>query len=232
MKPLIGITGREFPYGNVAEAPEVLAHVMVDVVLCDYVDAVLASGGIPIHLPMRVDPAELIGRIDGLILSGGADIDPVRYNDTPDPDLGPLEPNRDSFEFAITEQAIAAGLPTLGICRGVQLLNVATGGTLAQHVPEHARLDLPGDAHTHHVEFAEGSTLQRLYGAKAPVNSLHHQSVATTGDSMRVVGTADDGGIEALEHKTLPIIGVQWHPEMFRQREPVFDWLVNEAANA
>ncbi|NNC80090.1 MAG: gamma-glutamyl-gamma-aminobutyrate hydrolase family protein, partial [Acidimicrobiales bacterium] len=230
MKPLIGITGRISTYGNYAGTPEIMKDAELDIVLVDYVEAVLASGGLPIHLPQAVDPAEFIGRIDGLILSGGADIEPKRYDAAPDPDLGPVEPPRDEFELTLAELAIEVELPTVGICRGIQVLNVVTGGTLNQHVGEHARLDVPRTTEVHDVAFTEGSILNGIYGDQHPVNSLHHQSIDRLGNGVTATGTTGDGDVEGIELDGLPIIGVQWHPEMFRRRDPLFDWLVSTAS--
>lgn len=230
MRPLIGITGRQFPYGDVAGAPALLANSLVDVVLTDYVDAVLASGGLPVHLPFSVDPAEVIARIDGLVLSGGADLDPATYNADPDPDLGSVEIDRDRFELALASQAIVTSLPTLGICRGIQVLNVAAGGSLIQHRPVHARYDSAPDADVHAVSIDEDSIAGSAYGTTRRVNSFHHQVLDTIGDGVRVVGRAEDGDVEVIEFPGKPVVGIQWHPEMYRQRDPIFDWLVSAAS--
>lgn len=230
MKPMIGITGRASTYAKYAETPDIMKDVGLDIVLVDYVDAVIASGGLPVHLPMSVSPHEFVGRIDGLVLSGGADIDPKRYDAAPDPDLGAVEPERDEFELSLAELAIETELPTVGICRGIQVLNVATGGTLNQHVAEHARLDVPRTTEVHDVDFVEGSVLHGIYGDRHDVNSLHHQSLDRLGKGVIATGTTGDGDVEGIELDGLPIIGVQWHPEMFRRRDPLFDWLVSTAS--
>ncbi len=230
MKPLIGITGRTFPYGDVAGSPDVLADALLDAVLVDYVNAVIASGGIPLHLPQAVNPVELVGRLDAVVLSGGADIDPAQYGHTPSPDLTPVEADRDEFELEIARVAIETQLPTLGICRGNQVLNVAAGGTLIQHRPEHARYDSPADVEVHVVELDPESIPGSVYGNSVSVNSFHHQVLDEIGDGITVVGRAADGDVEAIQFDDLPIVGLQWHPEMFRRRDPIFDWLVNTAS--
>jgi putative glutamine amidotransferase len=230
MQPLIGITGRQFAYGIVEGAPSLLADALIDVVLVDYVDAVLASGGLPVHLPLGVDPTLIIERLDGLVLSGGADVDPERYGQDPDEDLGSVEPVRDAFELEIAAQAISASLPTLGICRGNQVLNIAAGGSLTQHCPAHARFDREATAEVHGVSLDEGSIPARAYGSERHVNSLHHQVIDELGSGVRAVGRADDGEIEAIEFAGKPIVGIQWHPEMFRRRDPIFDWLIAAAS--
>ncbi len=230
MRPLIGITGRQFPYGLVEGTPPLLAGSMLDVVLTDYVDAVLASGGLPVHLPFSLDPAEVIDRLDGLVLSGGADIDPARYGAEPGPELGGVEPDRDAFELALAERAIDCSLPTVGICRGHQILNVAAGGTLVQHRPAHARYDSKPSANVHAVSIDAGSIAAKAYGGQLQVNSFHHQVIDSLGDGVRAVGRAEDGDIEVIEFTGKPIVGIQWHPEMYRQQDPIFDWLVHMAA--
>jgi putative glutamine amidotransferase len=230
MRPLIGITGRQLPYGSIEGCPAPLAEAMLDIVLVDYVDAVLASGGLPVHLPMSVDPAEFAGRLDGLILSGGADIDPAQYGAGPDPDLESVDPDRDAFELAMAQIAIQTSMPTLGICRGIQVLNVAAGGTLVQHRPDHARFDSAPDADVHAVTIDADSVAGAAYGIQHDVNSFHHQVVGDVGAGIRVVGRADDGDIEAIEFDNKPIVGIQWHPEMYRRQDPIFDWLVEAAA--
>jgi len=233
MKPLIGITGRQFPYGHVEGSPDVLSDALLDVVLVDYVDAVRASGGLPVHLPFSADPAEYLDRLDGLVLSGGADVDPARYNAAPDADLGAVEHERDDFELTLAEFAIERSMPTLGICRGHQVLNVAAGGTLNQHVPEQARYESAPDAEVHRAVFDAGSIVHSVYGESLPINSFHHQTIDEIGDGIRIVGRdGDHGNIEAIEFEGKPIVGVQWHPEMFRQQDPIFDWLIAEAGAA
>ncbi|MGI9607901.1 MAG: gamma-glutamyl-gamma-aminobutyrate hydrolase family protein [Acidimicrobiales bacterium] len=227
MKPLIGITGREFPYGRVEGAPPVLWDAMVDAVLTDYVDAVLASGGVPVHVPLRVDPAELIDRLDGLLLTGGTDVDPARYGAEPTTELLDLEPERDEFELRLAAMAVERSKPTLGICRGIQLLNVAAGGTLVQHVPSHARFDATMEDTVHDVKIEPDSALGAAYGERVAVNSFHHQVLDEVGQGIRVIARADDGEIEGIEFDGKPIVAVQWHPEMFHRREPIFDWLVS-----
>ena len=226
MRPLIGITGGQFLYGRVKGSPLPLANAAVDTVLTDYVDAVLASGGLPVHLPLSVDPSEFVDRIDGLVLAGGPDIDPSRYGQSPDPSVDTPNAARDAFEIAMAEIAIDTTIPTLGVCRGGQILNVAAGGSLVQHRPEHARYESPPDADVHSVELDADSIPGRAYGTSTEVNSFHHQVVGDVGDGIRVVGRAKDGDVEAIEFTGKPIVGVQWHPEMYQRQDPIFDWLV------
>lgn len=203
----------------------------VDLYMADYARGVIEAGGIPVHIPIDVDPAAVGERLDGIVLPGGTDIDPILYGADPDPELLPLEPERDDLELALLSAALDAEVPVLGICRGIQVLNVHQGGTLHQHVPEHGRFDLPIDSTIHEVSFAEGSTLHELYGPSAQVNSLHHQTVADLGHDLTVTARADDGTIEGMEMGD-HVVAVQWHPEMMptRPTDPIFGWLVERAS--
>ncbi|MEZ5339974.1 MAG: gamma-glutamyl-gamma-aminobutyrate hydrolase family protein [Acidimicrobiales bacterium] len=140
------------------------------------------------------------------------------------------EPIRDDIEFALLEQAVATGLPTLGICRGNQVLNVYAGGTLDQDEPPHARYDVSPAEQVHELTFAPGSRLEAIYNGTAKVNSLHHQTIAEVGKGLTVAAWAEDGTIEALELDGHDVIAVQWHPEMMDEPSPLFPWLVEKAA--
>ena len=178
-----------------------------------------------------VDPATIITRLDGVLLPGGTDVDPDRYGADPHTELLPLEPERDGFEFALLDCAVASELPVLGICRGLQLINVYDGGTLNQHVVPHSRFDLPPTTEEHGVEFKDGSILHGLYGGSRQVNTLHHQTVDRPGPHMTVTAIADDGEVEGLEYDEADIVAVQWHPELMISRadDPIFQWLVDRA---
>ena len=229
--PLIGLPGRRKQASEISGFPEMMAKSDVDLYMADYARGVIEAGGIPVHIPIDVDPAAVGERLDGIVLPGGTDIDPILYGAEPDPDLLPLEPERDGLELALLSAALDAEVPVLGICRGIQVLNVHQGGTLHQHVPEHGRFDLPMDSTIHQVSFAEGSTLHELYGPSAQVNSLHHQTVAGLGHDLTVTARADDGTIEGVEMGDL-VVAVQWHPEMMptRPTDPIFGWLVERAS--
>lgn len=148
-------------------------------------------------------------RWDALLLPGGGDLEPWRYGQTNTASRG-LEPERDAAEFLLLERFTAAGKPVLGICRGLQTINVFFGGTLAQNVPEHEAVD--GGDKLHPVRMAP-SSLSRICGEEAVVNSAHHQAADRLGQGLAAVQWAADGVVEALEHETLPVWGVQWHPE-------------------
>lgn len=230
-RPLIGLTGRRKTGADLAGTPESLRELEGDWYYADYARGVLHAGGLPVHLPLDVDPALFVGRLDGVLLSGGADVEPVRYGALPDDHADAPETIRDAFELTLLSAAVDHELPVLGICRGLQILNVFAGGTLHQNVPEHARYDVAPATLTHPVEITSGSELARLYGGSHVVNSLHHQTIDRVGDGL-VVTASHDGTVEGLEHRSLPILAVQWHPEMLETRDsdPVFGWIVEQAA--
>lgn len=231
-KPLIGLVGRCKQGRDINGIPDTFGEVDVDLYFADYARGVIDAGGLPVHLPIDLDPREVIARLDGVLLSGGTDVDPALYGAEPHPELLALEPERDQLEFSLLEAAIERDVPVLGICRGIQVLNVFQGGTLNQHVAAHVRLDLPVDAEEHRVEFKDGSILHRLYGESRDVNTLHHQTIERPGDNLVVTAIADDGVVEGLEHEDATVVAVQWHPELMTSRstDPVFRWLVENAA--
>ena len=230
--PLIGISGRTKTAGEINMRPAVFRDLQVDLYYCDYARGVLAAGGLPVFLPSSADPAEYADSLDGLLLSGGTDIAPVRYGQEPCAELYTLEPDRDTFEMALLDGAADAGKPVLGICRGIQVLNVHGGGTLHQHVAPHACHDRPTNSVAHRVDLAEGSLAASLYGPSVLVNSLHHQTLDEIADGYNATGHSDDGAIEVIESRHRPWMGVQWHPEMMdsRDQDPIFDWLVKAAS--
>jgi putative glutamine amidotransferase len=176
---------------------------------------------VPLHDPALADA--LMDRVDALVLTGGADINPALYGERPHPMLGQLSDIRDQWEIALVRAAQRRGIPTLGICRGAQLLNVALGGTLLQDLPSQRPGDInhdpdrPRGSRTHPVELPEESRVARAVGVtKLEVNSIHHQAIDRVADPLRVVGTASDGVIEAVESAADSpwwCVGVQWHPE-------------------
>ncbi len=194
-----------------------------------YPDAVLAAGGLPLLLPQG-DAAAVgawLSLCDGLVIAGGAfDIAPERYGEPRRPGLGPLKEGRTGLEWALCEAALAAGVPVLGVCGGMQLLNVVRGGTLHQDLPSELGLSHeqppPKDAPSHEVEVVPDTLLARLLGTEPlRVNSTHHQAVNRPGAGVLVSARARDGVIEAIELPGAPFaLGVQWHPEAVARHEP------------
>lgn len=191
-----------------------------------YSDMVAAGGGLPVLLPPVPGVAGVLDRLDGLILSGGGDVDPASYGAARDPACGPANPDRDNAELELARQALEAAVPVLGICRGLQVINVVLGGTLIQHLPDVVGHDghSPEEARhgSHKVSVASGSQLARLLGrTAADVPTHHHQAIDRL--AARLVATAwtDDGVIEAAEFDRASgpgpdaqfMIAVQWHPE-------------------
>ncbi|HXP28951.1 MAG TPA: gamma-glutamyl-gamma-aminobutyrate hydrolase family protein [Solirubrobacteraceae bacterium] len=207
----------------------------------NYVEEVNRAGGLAVLLPpdpQLVDqPEEAIELLDGLLLAGGADIDPASYGQAPHAETQDSVPERDAFEIALTRAAIERDLPLLGICRGMQLINVALGGTLNQHLPEHLgheehrRVIGTFDGSEHDVEVIDGTLAMDVIGAGVHgTKSHHHQGVEQLGESLRVgARSPSDGLVEAIE---LPdrsfVLGVQWHPEA-DPTSPVIDALVQAA---
>ncbi|MEO8529099.1 MAG: gamma-glutamyl-gamma-aminobutyrate hydrolase family protein [Pseudolysinimonas sp.] len=188
-----------------------------------YFEAVQRAGGIPILLPPQPADAETVSRVldgvDGIIITGGADVDPARYGQTPHETTDSAHLERDAWEDALLSAAIDRELPFLGICRGMQMLNVNRGGSLHQHVPEVVGDDRfrigNGEYATNEVVVDDGSALAALVGA-APlaVKSYHHQAVDAVGSGLRVTARTDDGIVQAVELEGVPFgLAVQWHPE-------------------
>ena len=191
--------------------------------LCDvpsaYADAVYAAGAIPYVLPATTNAASisaLLDRVDMVLFCGGEDVAPSRYGETNHVNLGEVNPRRDAWEFAISDEAIRRRLPLLGICRGCQFLNVRFGGTLWQDLPsekEGAKVHrLKGE---HEITVRPGTCLSKLVGAETTsVNSRHHQAVKVVARGFRIAAVSPDGVTEAIEGTDYPALGVQFHPEL------------------
>jgi putative glutamine amidotransferase len=205
----------------------------IDLHISDYAKSVAYWGGVPVGLSRDAEVDAMLSRLDGLVIAGGADVDPGRYGAEPSEQLGRLEPDRDAWELALLEGARTRRIPVLAICRGLQILNVSCGGTLHQHVDldegsGHPNWQTDGRRRTHGLATAPDSIVRTLLGTDLQVNSMHHQTVDRVGEGLRVTATAPDGVVEALEHDTLPMVGVQWHPELLGG-DPMFSWIVAEA---
>jgi gamma-glutamyl-gamma-aminobutyrate hydrolase PuuD len=210
--PVVGITG----YGEIARYVP-FEH---DTVLLPrtYLDVVTAAGGIPVVLPPIPLSAGAVDRLDALIISGGPDVDPGRYGAETGPQTVPARAERDEAELAVLSRALERDVPVLAVCRGHQLLNVALGGTLHQHIPDvvgHVRHGPEPTAYGEIEVRTERDTLVRtLVGEEARVRCHHHQAVDRLGEGLRVSARADDDVVEAIELGGQRfVVGVQWHPE-------------------
>jgi putative glutamine amidotransferase len=207
-----------------------------------YVDCVHRAGGIPLLLPPgEVDPAEVLAGLDGLILTGGGDIDPVLYHGARHKTIYMVDPERDRIEVGLVLVAKESGLPTLGICRGSQVINVALGGTLIEHLPDVVGEGIPHrlpprEPTRHDIKLNPRCRLAKLLSHETfSAPSWHHQAVRRPAPSLEVVARAPDGTIEGFELPGHPwMIGVQWHPELAAAGDPLqqklFDAFVKAAA--
>ena len=213
MPPIIGITAfvEQARWGPWDQRVVLLPHA--------YVEQVHAVGARAVVLPPGAEgAAELVDRLDGLILSGGGDIDPRLYGEAPHPETGGVREERDASELALLREALARDLPVLGICRGMELLVVASGGRLHQHLPDvvghHGHRPAMAVVGMHDVRVEPGSRLAAVVGERLTVPSSHHQGVADPG-ALTPVAWAPDGTVEAVEAVDRPfVVGVLWHPEV------------------
>ncbi len=201
----------------------------------EYVRAVERAGGRPLLVPpLEGAIEETLDAVDGLIFSGGADIDPDLYGQDLHPETSGVHPERDRGELALLEGALARDMPVLAICRGSQVLNIARGGDLVQHLPDvvgdEKHKHTPGTFGDHGVTLEEGTRLAALLGEHAPVKSHHHQGFGRVGEGLRVAAHAEDGTVEAVEATDRRFaFGVLWHPEAGEDMK-LFEELVREAA--
>jgi len=202
-----------------------------------YTNAVYAAGGQPVIMPVIVDPPDgLLDRFDGLVLTGGGDLDPTLYGEEPDPTIYGVRPERDAFETALYREAIDRGLPVLAICRGMQLVNVLRGGTLIQELDvdfDHWQSG-PADEVHHKVDVLSEGRLAEIFTLPAVgVNSYHHQGLKDLGTGLRVTATCG-AVIEAVEDDDARLVAVQWHPEQMAasdaNQRALFEALVTEAS--
>jgi len=238
MRPLIAVTGVPIVAGGVLGWRQ-------GAVACTaaYLEAVERAGGDPVVLPpVRIDDDEArarLGRFDGVLLTGGGDIDPALYGQETHPEVGHVNPARDEFEIPLVRAAINLGMPTLCICRGAQVLNVALGGTLDQHISDREELvthrtEDGTDGVLHEVRAQAGSRVMKAMGVeRARTFSHHHQALADLGAGLVPVGWAEDGLLEAVEMEAGWVLGLQWHAEATAAADPtqqaLFDALVREA---
>jgi putative glutamine amidotransferase len=235
-RPLIGISGRRWPAAALGKnVPAAMNDLDFDLHFTDYPRSVALAGGLPVELTRDADAQEMVDHLDGLVLTGGADVEPEHYDQEPDENLGATEPDRDAWEMALLAAARAKDIPVLAICRGLQLVNVVFGGTLRQHIEleegaGHPRWDVDGHQTTHQVNLVEGTLTSALFPHEIGVNSLHHQVVEEVGEGLIVSAKASDGEVEGLETPDGKILAVQWHPELLKKPDPTFVWLVGEAS--
>jgi len=238
MKPIIGVTGYYHPYSR-----EVSGVFVGE----DYTEGVSRAGGIPVVIPFlesEEDVKAMASRLDGLLLSGGFDMDPQMFGEQPIPGMGEVTPERDWLESILFKEMHAAGKPIFGICRGMQIMNIMMGGNVYQDLPSQKEGELlqhsqraPRWYGAHTVTVTEGTLLHAVFGTtRIRTNSFHHQAVRDVPDSLLVSAVADDGVIEAIEAKEGPfLVGVQWHPENMWRREPrvlkLFEAFVDAAKN-
>lgn len=231
-KPIIGITVHIEHDGNHNLHP-------------DYIQAISEAGGVPLLIPVGAekDLEQVCNVLDGLLLSGGYDVDPLTFGEEPHAKLGDVTEARDTQEFALIKQMIALEKPILGICRGEQILNIALGGTLYQDIA--AQFEGEAIQHSqkakrsyqsHYVSIVEGTILASIVGTeKVKVNSFHHQAVRNVGNSLIAAGKSSDGLIEAIEGTGKSfVLGVQWHPETLAVNgdatsKKIFDRFIQEA---
>jgi len=234
MKPVIGITT------DVQQDGE-------NILKNTYVQAVIRAGGLPMIVPVGLeqDVEQLIEMFDGLLLSGGNDINPMLFNEEPHEYLGVVSPSRDSSELELARRMLKTGKPILGICRGLQVLNVAVGGTLYQDLnkqndsPILQHIQKAPNTHcSHYVQLDKGSLLESIAGSeRIQVNSYHHQSLKEVPSDFKVTAVASDGIVEAIESTDEQfVLGVQWHPEALSAAGDavslrIFERFISECAN-
>jgi putative glutamine amidotransferase len=237
---MMAVMGRPPPLIALAIGREIVGGRVFAAAPYDYVTSVVAAGGIPFLVPPL--PAAAAGLVlspaAGLLLTGGGDVGPCRYGEETDPASSEVDEERDESELALARQAGAMGIPILAICRGAQLLNVALGGTLRQHIsddgPVRHRWPERRYETVHRVDVDAATALAAAVGARhLMVNSVHHQAVERVAPGLRASAFAEDGVIEALEGFTGHVLAVQWHPECLpveTASKRLFSWLVEKAA--
>lgn len=243
-KPLIGLTGRRFRMGLIAGANPGYGNRLTDSFFTDFADRITRAGGVPVMLPYDAVPEELCAWLSGVVITGGQDVHPrfwggdesVVKDVAPESDPNVHDMHRDDFETALVRTALAAGIPLLGVCRGLQVLNVALGGTLVADLPagpvQHLMTTGPlSDGNLDHVvTFEPGSLAHSVFGSGLRTNSWHHQAVATCGRDLVVTGRTSDGVVESVEIPGADVLGVQWHPEWMESSDGALEWLVRASS--
>lgn len=238
--PLIGVTSSYLPSQDGAFGTIQVGE--------SYIQAVLHAGGLPVVIPVGLPDSDLLNvfsRVDGILFTGGADIDPKLFNGLPHPRVYDVDARRDSLEIGLVKLAAENKKPFLGICRGIQVINVALGGTLFTHIPDQLSDALRHDYYpnvprnhlAHPVRLSSESRLAQILGGDMfEVNSLHHQGLEQIAPTLRAVGSAPDQLVEAVELPNHPFgLGVQWHPEWLQEHAPqrkLFQAFIQAAQNA
>lgn len=242
--PLIGITGRRLVTERIAGFDNRFHETFADVYFADYGRCILEAGGIPVTVSADAAPAALT-RLDGIVLTGGQDIRPEKWHGPagtagrmgdPRRDPSMYDDERDAAEFGLVIGAVTEGVPMLGICRGMQVINAALGGSLHADLRDaglagHDQSNAAPDEGPpwHEVRFERGSVCEQIYGPSRRTNSWHHQAIDQPGSDVVATGRTADGVVEAIEISGRSIIGVQWHPEWSQALDPIFEWLVEAA---
>lgn len=231
-KAIIGITSEALNIGK-----EFRASYKVNLLNVDYKNLVENRGAVPIIIPITSDlelAKKYVQICDGFVFSGGADINPITYDEKPHIALGPGDLERDEFEIRLMKEAIDAKKPILGICRGMQILNITQGGTLIQHIPDvegsfnHLMSGNKYDV-AHKVRLKKDNILHNVFGDEVYVNSSHHQGINKLGTNLEVIGRAGDGIIEAIKLEEHDFVyGVQWHPEELVYKQDEINKLIDK----
>ena len=234
MRPIIGILGN-----TLKTEPKLFQSIEREYVNTDYIKAVDRNGGAPVVLPSEIrrdDPARVMSIVDGLLVPGGEDVNPFLYHEEPETKCGGVRPEIDEAWVNAIRYALDNRIPMLGICKGIQLINVILGGTLYQDISnirgEHVKhlQSYERSYLTHHVELDPKSRLYQILGEQGEVetNSMHHQAVKSLGKGLRISGRAKDGVIEAAEDEEGLIQAVQWHPEGLIETNPLMNRLFQD----
>ena len=207
-----------------------------------YIESVIRSKGTPFIIPLSKDEEiikKMIENVDGIIMTGGSDIHPFRYNEEPIPNIGDINEDRDNFDFTLIKYAVEMNKPIFGICRGIQVINVYFGGSLIQDIQTQKNSNIlhsqkaPYHIATHKIQITKDSIIYDMFGESYEVNSFHHQAIEKLAKDFKVTSTAKDGIIESIEYKKKDslIFAVQWHPELMSSKnvkmQNIFDMFID-----